>query len=358
MRILFVLMSLLISSSLALSQYEIKEDMRINCTPVKNQARTGTCWSFATASFIEAEAMRKGHGEHNLSEMFVVQNIYKDKARNYILRQGNANFSQGALAHDLMRIMEKEGIVPEEVYSGLLDGEEKHNHSELESGMKGFLDGVLKQRPVSTKWRSAFNGILTSYLGSTPENFEYNGKKYTPKSFAEALGFKADEYINLTSFNHHPFHKEFILEIPDNYSNGTFYNIPLDELVKSIDKALGMGYSVAWDGDVSEKGFSAKAGMAILPLNDTRGDLFENPGVEMKVDQNNRQQYFENLSTTDDHLMHIIGKAHDKSGTKYYVVKNSWGDVGPENGYLYMSESYLRMKTISILIHKDTYKML
>lgn len=356
MRFYFVLFSFLLSSSLALSQYDFKEDMRLDCTPVKNQARTGTCWSFATASFIEAEAMRKGHGEHNLSEMFVVQNIYRDKASNYILRQGKANFSQGALAHDLMRIMQNQGIVPEEVYSGLMPGEEKHNHSELEAGMKGFLDGVLKHRPVSPKWKAAFDGILVGYLGSAPSSFEYNGKKYTPRSFADALGFKADEYINITSFNHHPFNNDFILEIPDNYSNGSFYNVTLDKLMNSIDRALGMGFTIAWDGDVSEKGFSAKSGMAVLPVEAAREDLFENPGEEMKVDQMNRQEYFENLSTTDDHLMHIIGKAHDKNGTKYYIIKNSWGEIGPENGFLYMSESYVRMKTVSILMHKDAFK--
>lgn len=356
MKIYFILLSFLFSSSLALSQYEFKEVMRIHCTEVKNQAKTGTCWSFATASFIEAEAMRKGHGEHNLSEMFVVQNIYKDKARNYIFRHGKANFSQGALAHDLMRIMETEGIVPEEVFSGLLLGEEKHNHNELEFGMKGFLDGVLSQRPISSKWKDALEGILESYLGAAPTSFEYNAKKYTPASFRDALGFKADEYINITSFNHHPFHESFILEIPDNYSNGSFYNVPIDEMMDSVNRALGMGYTIAWDGDVSEKSFSAKYGMAILPIDEKREDLFENPGEEIKVDQLSRQAQFETLSTTDDHLMHIIGKAVDKDGNKYYIIKNSWGEIGPENGYLYMSEAYMRMKTISVLMHQDVFK--
>lgn len=334
-------------------QYDFKHTTELSCTPVKNQSRTGTCWSFATASFIESELLRTGKGEHDLSEMFVVKNIYKDKARNYILRQGKANFSQGSLSHDLIRMIAREGVVPESVYSGLLENESKHDHSEMEAGLKGFLDGVLKSKRLSKKWPIAFESILDAYIGDFPEKFEYQNKEYTPSGLAEDLGLDSENYVSLTSFTHHPYHKKFILEIPDNYSNGAFYNIPLNELVSTIDNALKMGYSVAWDGDVSEKGFSAKQGIAVLPTDSKREDLFTEPGEEMEVNAEIRQEHFESYSTTDDHLMHIVGKAQDKNGTEYYIIKNSWGEISPFKGYLYMSKAYVQMKTVAIMVHQD-----
>ena len=209
-----------------------------------------------------------------------------------------------------------------------MDGEEAHNHSEMEAGLKGFLDGVLKQKRLSPKWKGAFTSILQNYIGSAPESFDYNGKTYTPESFAKSLDINATDYINITSFNHHPFHSYFILEIPDNYSNGSFYNVPLDEMMDAINGALDKGFSVAWDGDVSERGFSKKHSMAILPTDYKREDLFTIPGDEVQVSQNNRQANFESFSTTDDHLMHIVGKAKDNAGHAYYIIKNSWGEVG------------------------------
>ncbi len=348
------LATLFISASLMLNaQYEFTHTHDISCTPVKNQARTGTCWSFATASFLETELMRQGHENLNLSEMFVVRNIYKNKARNYLLRQGKANFSQGSLSHDLIAAVKRNGIVPESVYSGLLEGENAHNHSEMEAGLKGFLDGVMKSRRLSTKWDEAFEGILDAYIGEVPSSFTYKGKSYTPKSFAEHLGIDDNDYVSLTSFSHHDFYDSFILEIPDNYSNGAYYNIPLDELLNTIDMAVEKGYSVAWDGDVSEKSFNAKEGIAVLPQDEKREDLFTMPGDEMEVNQKIRQAQFENYATTDDHLMHIVGKATDQNGTVYYIIKNSWGEISPYKGYLYMSRQYVAMKTVAIMVHRD-----
>ena len=352
-------MKLLLSTILCLTyfslsaQYEFTHTKDINCTEIKNQANTGTCWSFATASFIESEMIRQGHDDLNLSEMYVVRNVYKDKARNYVLRQGKANFSQGSLSHDLINAMNRAGAVPESVYSGLLEGETRHNHSEMEAGLKGFLDGVLKSRRLSPKWMGAFDNILDAYIGEVPETFEYDGQTFTPQTFAEHLGFSAKEYVSLTSFSHHPFYSEFILEIPDNYSNGQYYNVPLDVLMETIDSAVDQGYTVAWDGDVSEKGFSAKEGIAVLPKDSGRKDLFENPSDEVKVTQENRQENFESYSTTDDHLMHIVGKAKDQNGTEYYIIKNSWGEISPYKGYLYMSKAYVLMKTIAVMVHQD-----
>lgn len=337
----------------AYSQYEFFNEKRIETTEVKSQDITGTCWSFSTASFIESELLRQGKGSYDLSEMFVVRSIYKDKARNYMLRQGEANFSQGALAHDLIRAYEMHGAMPESVYSGLINSDTTHNHSELESGLKGYLDGVSKGRKLSDRWSVAFGGVLDAYLGKVPEKFEYKGKSYTPESFANSLGIKANEYVSLTSFTHHPYYSDFILEIPDNYSNGSFVNITLDELVATVDNAIEKGYSLAWDGDVSEKTFKMKEGLAILPKDPKRDSLYVIPGEEIVVNSAIRQTNFENLSTTDDHLMHLVGIAQDENGVKYYIIKNSWGERGHFKGYLYMSEAYFRMKTIGILMHKD-----
>lgn len=350
----YLLLSTLLCISLnAYSQYNFKSTKEIKCTPIKNQAKTGTCWSFATASFIESELLKSGKGEHDLSEMFVVRNIYEDKARNYILRQGKANFSQGSLSHDLMRMMDKVGVVPDQAYSGLSKDETSHNHSEMEAGLKGFLDGILTGKSLSPKWKIAFNSILDTYLGEKPKDFMINGQRKTPQEFAKDLGISAENYLNLSSFSHHPFYKDFILEIPDNYSNGSFYNVPLNEMMEAINYALDKGYSIAWDGDVSEKGFSAKNGIAVLPTDSKREDLFTMPGQELVVNQTVRQNGFESFSTTDDHLMHIVGKAKDQKGTTYYVIKNSWGEISEFKGYLYMSEAYVQMKTISVLINKE-----
>ncbi len=348
-----LLLFIAILNSNITAQYTFEAEKTIHCTEIKNQARTGTCWSFATASFIESELIKAGHKDVDLSEMYVVRNIYEDKAKNYVLRQGKANFSQGSLSHDLIRIMAKNGVVPESVYSGLLDQEKSHNHGEMEAGLKGFLDGILKRKSLSKKWFVAFNSILDTYLGQEPKSFEYKGSSYTPKSFASSLGLDADDYISISSFTHHPFYEKFILEIPDNYSNGSFYNVPIDELVSIIDFALANGYSLAWDGDVSEKGFSAKQGIAVLPEDPTREDLFEAPGKEKEVSQQSRQDAFESYATTDDHLMHLVGSAKDQKGNKYYIIKNSWGELSPFKGYLYMSEAYVKMKTVAVMVNKS-----
>ncbi len=339
--------------SLALSQYSFTPQKEIQCTPIKSQDRTGTCWSFATSSFLESEIIKKTGSQIDISEMFIVRNIYLDKARNYVLRQGKANFSQGSLSHDLIRIMAKDGIVPETAFTGKYPNEKKHNHSELEAGLKGFLDGVISQKKISPKWPKAVNAVLEVYLGKAPEKFTYDGKSHTPLSFAKHIDLSPDNYISLSSFTHHPFYSKFILEIPDNYSNGSYYNVPLDELLTTINNAIDNGYSIAWDGDVSEKSFSAKEGIAILPTDDSRKDLFAAPGSEIKVNQENRQLAFESFETTDDHLMHIVGTAKDQKGNKYYIIKNSWGEISPYKGYLYMSEAYLKMKTVGIMINKD-----
>lgn len=349
-----IILSLIIiatAMTTAQSQYVFTDVKKVSCTNVKSQDRTGTCWSFATASFIESELMRMGHGEVDLSEMFVVRNIYRDKAFNYVYRQGKANFSQGSLGHDLMRAFQKHGAIPESVYAGRDEGE-KHNHSEMEKALKGMLDGVIKSSSLSEHWPAAVEGVLDAYLGEAPETFTYNQKTYTPETFAASLNINADDYINFTSFTHHPYYGTFILEIPDNYSNGSYYNVPLSDLLQVIDNAIANGYSVAWDGDVSEEGFSGKSGIAVLPSEDD-AKPFEGPVEEIKVTQDLRQAGFESYATTDDHLMHLVGTAVDQNNNPYYIIKNSWGEISPYKGFVYMSRPYVAMKTISIMVHKE-----
>ena len=334
-------------------QYKITDEINVGCTAVKNQAKTGTCWSFATCSFLESELMRVGKGEYDLSEMFVVRNIYRDKARNYVLRQGKANFSQGSLSHDFINTVMRHGIVPEKVYSGKTEGVSAHDHSELSAVLAGYVKALTGRKSLSDKWDDGFDAILDVYLGEFDESFVVEGVTYHPKAFAMQLGLNPGDYVNLTSFTHHPFYTSFILEIPDNFSNGSFINVPLNELETIVDNALKNGYSVAWDGDVSEEGFSAGKGLAILPQDENDEELFTKPLPELDVTAKARQENFESYSTTDDHLMHIVGIAKDADGHKYYKVKNSWGEISDLKGFLYMSAAYFQMKTISVTLHKD-----
>jgi len=332
--------------------YEFTIDSEVSCSPVRSQDRTGTCWCYAGTSFLESELMRRSEGTHDLSEMFVVKNIYRDKALNYVLRQGKANFSQGALAHDYLNAIEKFGIVPEEVFSGKPVGETAHNHDEMEALLKGLLEGVVKQKKLSPRWSSAFESVLDVYLGESPEVFQYRNATWTPEDFAESIEFDADDYVAFTSYSHHPFYKPFVLEIPDNFSNGSFMNVPIDDMMEIIDTAIDDGFSVMWDGDVSEKGFSANRGIAVLPASGSNKGL-NGPVEQMEVTQELRQERFLSYSTTDDHLMHLVGRATDQEGNKYYLIKNSWGKIGPHKGYLYMSEAYVRLHTLAITLNRD-----
>lgn len=349
-------------------EFEIIHD--VEKTPVKSQGRTGSCWSFATHSFLESELIRLGKGEHDLSEMFVVRNIYIEKAENYVRRQGKANFSQGSLAHDVITIADKYGLMPEDAYTGMDAEAGMHDHSELETLLKGYLDGVIKNKAGQLqsaggeiKWRKSYEAILDVYLGEVPASFTYQGKKYnSPKAFAKEILDKASpsDYVTVTSYSHHPFYRQFVLEIPDNFSNGLYYNVPLEEMQAITDNALENGYSVSWDCDVSEEEFSPRHGLALVPEKtwtdkneEEQRQTFEQPEAEKPITQELRQFTFDNYSTTDDHLMHITGVAKDKNGVKYYITKNSWGEIGPYQGYIYASEPYFQLKTISIMVHKD-----
>lgn len=353
MKYIFLFSLLIFNLSQLLGQYKFTVDKEISCTSVKNQQKTGTCWSFATSSFLESELIRMGYDNVDLSEMYIVKQIYKDKALNYVLRQGKANFSEGSLSHDVIRAIEMGAIVPEKYFSGRSKANQPYNHSEMVSIMKSILDGVIENKKPSSNWQAAQEVILDVYMGTSDEKITLKDKELTPKEYTDQLPLNPDNYVSITSYSHHPFYSDFVLEIPDNYSGGSYYNLPLDEMINVLDFALLEGYTVAWDGDVSEKGFDAKKGIAILPEDPDRKDLFTRIGKELGVDQENRQEAFLNYSSTDDHLMHIVGVALDQKGNKYYITKNSWGEISPYKGYVFMSEAYVKMKTVALLLHKD-----
>jgi hypothetical protein len=350
--------------------YKFTTVVDLKATSVKNQASTGTCWCFATTSFIESELLRMGKGEYDLSEMFIVRQNYLDRLKDNYLRQGKGNLGPGSLSHDWMRVFTESGIVPDEVYTGLNYGSPTHNHGELQA----FIDAVaavpVARKNESQQYHMIINDILDTYLGKVPETFTYKGVTYTPKTFAASLGINPSDYVEITSFTHFPFYTQGLLEVPDNWSMARFYNVPLDELIEIMDYSLNSGYTVDWDGDVSERGFSHGNGVAVNPVPDnsrnpnagTRPDRMAQMGPieavlkpmpEISVTQELRQKGYENFTTTDDHLMHVTGIVKDQNGTKYYKTKNSWGtDRNPFGGYLNMSEGYVRAKTLFIMVNK------
>jgi bleomycin hydrolase len=349
MRILLSVLLFLFSALMVNAQFKIEKELK--CTPVKNQAMTGTCWCFSTTSLVESESMRKGFGEFDLSEMFIVRNIYVEKARNYILRQGAAQFGQGGLGHDLIRAIATYGVMPESVFGGnKTDG--GFNHMALEKELKAYLDDALKQRPVSKIWELGFIRKLDSAIGVPPANFQYNNKNYTPQSFAkEVLKFDANDYINITSFEHHPFFQPFILEAPDNFSNGSYYNLPLNDMIELVKASVRKGLSVMWDADCSNKLFRQSSGLALQLQNEELVNV-DADDVEIAVTQSSRQFLYENLTTQDDHLMHVVGLAKSARGKSLFMVKNSWGSVGPYQGKIYVSDSYFAVNTVSLIVPK------
>lgn len=339
--------------------YQFTEVVRIPVTSVKDQNATGTCWCFASTSFIEAELMRMGKGEYDLSELFTVRHNYYERMDDNYLRRGKGNIGEGSIAHMTLNIIDKYGIVPQSAYSGINYDSPLPNHRELGTYLRAIAEGSVKLKARSPEYWELQDALFDIYMGKLPETFVYEGKEYTPITFRDMLGINTDDYIEITSFSHHPFYQEVPLEIPDNWDHALLYNLPLDEMMEVIDNALNNGYTVCWDGDVSEKGYVySPLGVAILPADATldRQAIAATDTLIAEVenvDQALRQKYYESFTTTDDHLEHLTGIATDPAGTKYYITKNSWGAEGPYDGYHYMSEKYIKGKTVSILVHKD-----
>ncbi len=337
------------------SRYRFTPLLDIPATPVADQQRSGTCWSFSTSSFLESEIMRITGQETDLSEMYFVRCSYVDKAANYIMRQGAARFSEGGLNHDPVISAAAYGMMPQSAYTGLKGTDSVYDHQELfqalEARVKAYAE--KKAQPVA-QWKTEIPAILDRYLGAVPAQFTYKGKTYTPQSFAAATQLKLSDYVTITSFTHVPFYRRSILNIPANHMNESFYNLPLDEYMANIDHALENGYTLALDTDASEKGFSVKEGMAVVAA-DEAGEqrIMTGPAPEKIITQQYRQEQFENFNTTDDHNMHITGKVRDQTGKAYYKVKNSWGARNGKKGYYYMSIPYIQLKSISVLLHKD-----
>lgn len=356
-------------------------DVKINpTTPVKDQNKSGTCWAFSGISQLEEDVLRRKGEEVDLSEMFVARMSYIDKAKKYMRMDGTINFAQGGGAYDVLYVLDNYGMIPEEAYTGLNYGEEKHSHYEMAGALKAYLDAV-RQNPnkrLTTAWLAGFEGILDAYLGKVPEKFEYKGKTYTPKEFAKYLGLDAKKFKSYTSYTHHPFGESFILEIPDNWRWSQSMNVPMEELKRIVDNALDKGFTVNWAADVSEPTFKWYEGWAVLPEEKSAEDMegselarwtklsdadrekekskVTGPVKERKITQEDRQRTFDNLETTDDHGMVIIGYATDQEGNRYYKVKNSWDTNQVYDGYIYVSEPYFLEKTLSVTVNEDGVK--
>ncbi|MBK6995162.1 MAG: aminopeptidase [Lewinellaceae bacterium] len=343
--------------------YDFKEYKSNKATSVKSQDQTGTCWAFSTVSFLESEAMRVGKKDIDLSEMYIVRHIYRQKCENYVRRQGTAQFGEGGLAHDAVNAVAQYGIMPESMYPGRKSPTAPFNHSKLEKMLKKLCDDFVKlgkEGKLPSDWLKQIDQALDEEFGKVPTKFDYANVVFTPTSYRDYLKLNTDDYVTVTSFTHHPFWTKFVLEIPDNWANGEMYNVPISDLMRCAKNSIEQGYTVEWDADVSNEGFSPANGLAIVPTTPwkdkdgiAQANTFKFWEAETKITQELRQQLFDRQVTTDDHLMHIVGLLDEKHSGMYYVVKNSWGETSGNKGYVNCSEAYMRQNTISFTVHKD-----
>ena len=330
--------------------YSILDQVLAPCTSVKNQAQSGTCWAFGGISLLESEILREQHRKTDLSEMWVVRHAYFEKVVKYVRSRGGCSFRQGGELQDVLSIIERYGIVPQTIYTGgVKDGQ--YDHATLDRAMQKLARQILKnKRYQEAGWMDEVERTLDAYLGVRPSEFEVDSAQFTPLSYAHFLGFARHKYVALTSFSHHPFYEQIVVETPDNWAAHRSLNVPLDTLMRCVDRALLAGYSVGWCADISERGFGKRSGLAVLLAADQR---FELPVQEQEVTQASRQEDFDLQKTTDDHIMHLVGVASDSLGMRYYKVKNSWGQHTRHHGFWYVSPKYVAAKTIELLFPRE-----
>lgn len=360
------------------SAFVFTDIISLPTTSVKDQNKSGTCWCFAGTSFYEDEIRKAGGDSLDLSEMFTVWHTYMDKADKYVRMNGETNFAAGGSVLDVPYVWKRYGAIPEQVYNGLGYGEKKHDHAELDAAVSAYVKAVARKpgKKITTAWRKGLEGILNAYLGEIPQSFEYEGRTYTPQSFAQSLPLNPDDYVALTSFTHHPYYESFPLEVADNWLWGYYYNLPLEEMKAAVDRSLEQGHTVVWAADVSEGGFKWKDGVAVMPVEKDETNLtgtelarwvklsdkdraseqfdFKGPVAEIEVTPESRQEMFDNQLTTDDHGMEIVGVATDQNGKRYYKVKNSWDTNQVYDGFFYVSEPYFLAKTIDVYVKAST----
>ncbi|MDO3694900.1 C1 family peptidase [Wenyingzhuangia sp. chi5] len=349
-------------SNVSKESFQFTDVINLETTSVKNQGSSGTCWSYSGNSFIETEMIKNGKKAVDISEIYTARCVYIEKAINYVRMHGNVAWGDGGALHDVINIYKKYGALPQEVYTGLNYGTDYNKFGEMQAILKGMLDGVIQNKngELTPNWLEAFTAVVDSYLGKVPEHFNYEGKTYTPKEFAnKVIGLNANDYIEMTCIPSEPIYQNVFLAVPDNWSFDYAYNVNMDDLTASIDNALKKGYSVGWATDVSEKYFSWKNGVAYVPAVDykdmtteERTTMFNGPKPELKVTVEMRQKAFDNYTTTDDHGMQIIGLAKDQNDKEYYIVKNSWGQSNDYNGYLYVTKEYVKYKSTALLLNK------
>jgi len=341
--------------------FKFTEVINLGNTSIKDQGSSGTCWSYSGNSFLESEMIRMGKDPVEISQIYTARNTYVEKAKNFVRLHGKQAQGDGGQLHDVLTIFKKYGAVPYEVYTGLPEGASRNNFSEMSPILQSITESVANSKKPTKNWLKAFTGAMDSYLGEVPENFQYKGKSYTPRTFAdEVIGINPDDYVGISSFEEHAYYKPFVLLIPDNWSFERFYNVKINEMTDIIDHALENGYTVAWATDVSEKTFSWKNGVAFVPEKPIETmspqeveNLFNGPQKEATITAEQRQESFDNFTTTDDHGMHIVGLVKDQNGKEYYIVKNSWGTTNDYKGYMYATKEFVRAKTISLLLHKN-----
>jgi len=342
--------------------FVFKDVINIERTPVKNQGSSGTCWSYSANSFLESEMIRMGKEPVEISQIYTARNAYIEKGVNYVRMHGAITLGDGGALHDVINMYKKYGALPQSQYTGLNYGTTKNKFSEMAAINEGLLAAVVKNPngELTPNWQKAYTAVIDSYLGEVPKSFDYKGKKYTPQTFAkEVIGINADDYVEISSFSNYPYYDRFVLMVPDNWSLDMVYNVKMNDLTAIIDNALKNGYTVGWAGDVSDKGFSWKNGVAYLPAKDfndmaaeEKEAIFKGPKAELEVTEQMRQAAFDNYDTTDDHGMHIVGLSKDQNGKEYYIIKNSWGASNDYEGYMYMTKNFVKLKTTAILLNK------